>query len=519
MGAGGGTSAGTTTGSGGMPMPPLDCTSPKAPAFHARLLSPTQYNNTVVDLVKVGGDPSKDFGGAVSGALDDLSVERRANAAADVARQAAVALAQWSPCMPPQVAAATCEQQIIDRIGPLAYRRPLSSAERQELQTLFDAGVKEKDFTTGLEWFLAGVLQSPDFLYQFAQLDAGEMPGLVRPLKPYELASRLAYFLWDSMPDDALFAAAAGNALADTTGVRAELERMAKDARFARGVAGFYGSWLRLGSFHEVARDDAAFTTEVVQALQTSLLMSATQLYAAGAPNVAGLFSGQSYFMNPVLRSFYGLPGSGTGFVATDMPNQERRGILTHPALMALLARPAESNPISRGLYLRKVIMCQDMPPPPAGVTIPPLPPITPGLSTRDRLDQHVKAPLCASCHNLIDPPGFALESFDQVGRHRVADSGRPVDTSGIMTQAGDIEGAFAKGEDLLGRIAQSQDVKGCFVQKYFEYAVSRATANEDACSIDGLKKSFLPSGDLIQLALSIANSDSFHYRSSEGGP
>jgi hypothetical protein len=159
------------------------------------------------------------------------------------------------------------------------------------------------------------------------------------------------------------------------------------------------------------------------------------------------------------------------------------------------------------------------MPPPPAGVAIPPLPPITPGLSTRDRLDQHVKAPLCASCHNLIDPPGFALENFDQVGRHRVADSGRSVDTSGTMTDAGDVEGAFAKGEDLLARIAQSRDVKGCFAQKYFEYAVARASANEDACSLDGLKKSFLPSGDLIELALSVALSDSFRYRLSEGGP
>jgi hypothetical protein len=223
--------------------------------------------------------------------------------------------------------------------------------------------------------------------------------------------------------------------------------------------------------------------------------------------------------MNAALRGFYGLPGAGTAFVATDMPGQERRGVLTHPGLMALLARPAESNPISRGLFLRKVIMCQDMPPPPAGVAIPPLPPITPGLSTRDRLDQHVKAPLCASCHNLIDPPGFALENFDWVGRHRTGDSGRPVDTSGTMSDAGDLEGAFAKGEELLGRIAESGDVKACFAQKYFEYAVSRTTTSEDACSIDALKKSFLPSGDLKELALSIAGSDSFRYRLSEGGP
>jgi hypothetical protein len=186
---------------------------------------------------------------------------------------------------------------------------------------------------------------------------------------------------------------------------------------------------------------------------------------------------------------------------------------------MALFARPAETNPISRGLYLRRVIMCQDLPPPPAGIPIPPLPPIQPGLSTRDRLDQHAKAPLCASCHSLIDPPGYALEQFDQVGRHRTADSGRPIDTSGVMTEAGDLVGPFAKGDDLLARVAESHDVKGCFAQKYFEYAVSRALANEDACSLDDLKKFFVPSGNLKELALAIAKSDSFRYRLSEGGP
>src|SRR5882724_542813 len=191
-----GTTSGTTTSgtTGGMA---LDCSMQHAPVLHARLLTPSQYNNTASDLVKVGGDPSKDFGGAVAAQLDDLSVERRANAAADIARQAMLTIAQWSPCMSPPVAAATCEQQIIDKIGPQLYRHPLSAAERTELVALFDAGVKEKDFATGVEWFLGGALQSPDFLYQLPKVQAGEQAGQVRALAPYELASRLSYFVWD----------------------------------------------------------------------------------------------------------------------------------------------------------------------------------------------------------------------------------------------------------------------------------------------------------------------------------
>jgi len=515
---GSGTLTGAGTG-GGPDVPPLDCASRQAPVLHARLLTPSQYNNSVSDLVKIGGNPSKDFGGGTGGHLDDLSVERRANAAADVARQAALTLAQWAPCTSPPSSAATCAQQIIDLIAPRVYRHPLSAAERMELQTLFDAGIKEKDFAMGVEWLVAGLLQSPDFLYQLPKLEQGEQAGQLRPIGSYELASRLSYFIWDSMPDEPLYAAAAANELADSS-LRAQLDRMVHDPRFLRGVTSFYTSWLKLGDFHELARDDAGFTTDVVNALQTSLLMSATQLYGATAhPNVASLFSGTTYWLNGALRTFYGLPGTGTAFTAAGLADQERRGILAHPGLLALLARPNQSNPISRGLYVRKAILCQDMPPPPAGVVIPQLPPIQPGLSTRDRLDQHAKAPLCASCHDMIDPPGFAFENFDQVGRQRSVDSGRAVDTSGTMTNAGDLAGPFANGGELLTRIAQSQDIKACFAQKYFEHAVSRTVADEDACSVDALKKSFTPSGDLVGLVVSIANTDSFRFRLSEGGP
>jgi hypothetical protein len=506
------------TGSGGATAT-TDCTAPHAPALHARLLTPSQYDNTISDLVKVGGDPSKDFGGGVATQLDDLSVELRANAAADIAHQAVLALSQWSPCTSPPATPAACEQQIIDKIGPQVYRHPLAAAERQELQTLFDAGVQEKDFATGVEWFLSGVLQSPDFLYQLSKLQPGEQPGQLVAIPPYELASRLSYFIWDSTPDDALYAAASTSELAQAVRLESQLDRMQEDPRFLRGITGFYTSWLNLGGFREVARDDAAFTTDIVSALQTSLLMGATKLYQGAAPaNVADLFSGSTYYLNGALRSFYGRAGSDTAFTAADMASDERRGILTHPALMALLARPDQSNPISRGLFMRRSILCQDLPPPPAGVVIPPLPPVAAGLSTRDRLDQHTKSALCASCHNLIDPPGFALENFDQVGRHRSADSGKPTDTSGTMSSAGDLNGDFATGTDLLSRIAQSQEVKGCFAQKYFEYAVSRFVASEDACSVDGLKRSFVPSGDLLALVVSIVNTDSFRFRMSEGG-
>ncbi len=508
-------------GSGDATGGPVNCAAPSAPTLHAHLLTPSQYNNTVLDLVKVAGNTSKDFGGGVDTQLDDLAVELRANAAADVARQAATTLAQWTPCPSAQAADAACEALIIDRLGPQAYRHPLSTTERGDLQELFDAGVKEKDFATGLQWFLAGLFQAPDFLYQFAKPAGGEKAGDVRALPPYELASRLAYFIWDSPPDDALFTAAAGNKLGDAGAVRAQVGRMIQDQRFARGLAGFYGSWLRLGGFAEVARDDQAFSTDIVTALQTSLLMSATQLYATGGTaNIAGLFGGQTYHLNGALRKFYRLPGDTTSatFTATDLPGEDRIGIVTHPGLTAMFARPAETNPIARGLFIRRTLLCKDVPPPPSGVTIPQLPPVAPNLSTRDRLDQHASDAFCASCHNMIDPPGYSLENFDQVGRHRTMDGGKPVNTAGMMLDGGDVTGAFASGGELLNKLAQSKDARGCFAQKYLEYAAAHAMTQFDQCSLHGLKKTFTPSGDLRELASAIAASDSFRMRQSEGG-
>ncbi|HEY0714591.1 MAG TPA: DUF1588 domain-containing protein, partial [Polyangia bacterium] len=398
--------------------------------------------------------------------------------------------------------------------------RPLSDAEKTELRTLFDAGTKEKDFATGVEWFLAGVLQSPDFLYQFARPLPKETVGQVQPLTGHELASRLAFFIWDSPPDDALIEAATRDELSNPTMLTATVGRLLQDARAQRGVLGFYSGWLKVSGFGEVARDDAAFNTDVVSALRTSLLMSATELHKNNDANVAQLFSGQSYYLNGVLKRFYGLGGAaGDPFALTAMPNQDRHGIVTHPGLMALLARPAETNPISRGLFVRHALLCQEIPSPPAGLEIPQLPEIAPGLSTRDRLVQHTKLPICASCHSMIDPPGYALEGFDQVGRFRTQEGGKPVDTSGVMTMAGDLEGAFGKGAEVLARLRHSRAIRECFAQQYFQHAAARHIEPQDACTMQALQDRFVKSGDLRDLISAIALSDSFRFRLSEGAP
>jgi hypothetical protein len=493
---------------------------PGASPLHARLLSPRQYDNTIQDLLGVAGNHAREFGGGADTQLDDLGAERRANAAAAIARQAAGQLAAWAPCT---AATPACKQQIIDRVGMRAFRHPLSAAERQQLTALFDAGVAEKDFATGVEWFLTGLLQAPDFLYLLARPAAGERAGALRPIAGYEMASRLAYFVWDSMPDDQLFTAAgAAGGLADAAGVGRQIERMIADRpRFLRGIGSFYSHWLAIEGLGELARDDKAFTTELVVALGKSLLMSATQLYAGPAPRFTALLGGQTYYLDGTLRAFYGKGAGGAEFAATEMAGEQRHGLLTHPALMAQLARPQKTHPINRGLFVRGKLLCQELHPPQGDIPQLPEAPVT-GVTTREEVAEHSSNPACSACHALLDPPGFALENFDHLGRRRDTENGRPVDSSGTMLNGGDLDGPFARGDELLSRFAGSQTVRGCFAQEYFQFAMTgdavRPVADADRCSLDRVGARFAASGDLSELVASIAGSDAFRFRLSEGG-
>jgi hypothetical protein len=504
---------GTTAGAGGAGAAPADCAEPRAATLGLRLLTGSQYDNSVLDIVGVSGNPAQGFGSG----LDDIVLEQRASVAARVATEAAANLAAWAPCTPSADDPQTCARQIVDEIGARLYRHPLSDAERAELSALFDAGVAERDFALGVEWFLKGVLQAPDFMYEVVRPGTAEIPGEVRALSPHEYASRLAYFIWDGPPDAALTAAASSDALTDPVTRDAEIARMLADPRFSRGLAQFYTSWLGMKGFDEIARDVAEFDQSVVDSLAISLLLSATKLYESPAPNITQLFSGDSYYLNDVLRGFYGLPGTGTDFVATPMPGESRQGILTHPAMMALFARPGESFPIGRGLHLLRTILCEVIPAP-DGIEIPPLPPFQEGVSTRERLETHTSSPICLGCHSLINPAGFAFESFDEVGRFRTLDHGRPVDTSGMLELNKDIDGAFATGSELLSKLGTSQAVRACFAEKYLDFAVARMVTHEaDKCSVQKLTESFGPSGDLKQLIVSVAASDSFRMRLAEG--
>ena len=494
---------------------PNGCAEAKAPILTSRQLTPKQYGNIVSDLFKVDSATAKSFTGNPLGTLDEVAVERRSNAAEEVARAAVANLAAWAPCT---TGDAACAAQVIDSIGTRAYRRPLTDTERTQMQTLFDAGNAENGFEMGVEWLLTGLLQSPHFLYQFAKPAAGEVAGQVTQLEPYELASRLSLFVWDTLPDDELMQAAAGGLLADQAMVSTQLNRMVQHPNFKRGVESFYSGWLKLKAFEELARQDDALTADLTLTLAESLLRGATSVYDTPAPTLESLMTGDTYYMDAEMRSFYGLEGGGAELEPVQLAGEGRHGLLTHPSLMALLARPTETSPINRGLFVQGTILCNEVPHPPEDLAIPNLSPPSPDRTTRDRLSEHTENPGCAGCHAIIDPPGFALENYDFVGRYRAVESGKAVDTSGTLVSAGDVGGPFANGAELLARIANSAQAKTCFAQQYLSHALLRPLTTEpaDQCALDNITRSFAPTGDLRQLVVAIAGTDSFRMRATE---
>jgi hypothetical protein len=479
-------------------------------------LTREQYVNTVSDLLGFDVRPQVSFDEAGSRqfvpgvSLSALGVEQRLTTAEAIAA-AAAAPARWPtfvPCDPAKVGNDACAAQFIAQFGAHAFRAPLSTETTTALRGLFDAGLAAGSFATGIEWVVSGILQSPDFLYQLAAPASGARPGTAIPLGDAAVASRLAFFLWNSGPDLALLAAASKGELRTPDAIAARAQQMLMDPRSARMRVDYYGGWLKLNQLDGLVRDAREFTPGLVAELRRSVMESVQHLYQSGA-KADTLWNSPTLFVNDGLAKLYGLPPSGKAELAEVMaPPEQRRGLLTHPALLTLLAHPDTSDPIARGVFVEESVLCRTLPDPAAD--IPELPPLRTGLSTRQRLEQHRSAPACAACHTLFDPIGLALENYDAIGRYRTVDHGVPVDSSGSIQQGIDIDGKFATGMDVLGRIGSSAAVRDCMAQRWFEYAVSRALEPADQCALAAVKQRFATNGDLLDLLTAVASSDAF---------
>ena len=352
-------------------------------------------------------------------------------------------------CEPASPSDATCATAILSRAARLAYRRPVTSGDVQTLLAFFDEGRRDDgSFDTGIQFALERMLVDPDFLLRVYHDPAGARAGTYR-LSDVELASRLSFFLWSSIPDDRLIDLAARGELSTPQVLEQQVRRMLSDPKAVDAlVHDFAAQWLNLRRLGEVVVHPDFYPN-----FDESLLngfKEETELFVGSTlredRSVLDLLRADYTFVNERVARHYGMPGVyGSRFRRVTLPDPAQRGgLLAHGSILATTSYPERTSPVLRGKYLLDNIFGLPVPPPPPGVntTLPDAKPGAAPPTIRERLAQHRSNAVCSSCHSAIDPPGFALEQFDAIGGWRTADeAGRPVDAVGTMVNGRTIEG------------------------------------------------------------------------------
>jgi hypothetical protein len=353
-----------------------------------------------------------------------------------------------------------------------AFRRPLTEEQKRlYVERQFEAG---RDAETAVKRSVLFVLKSPRFLYR--EIGSENKPG-APATDSYDVASRLAFALWDSLPDQELLQTAASSQLATREQVLRQAERMLPDQRTHAKLREFFLQWLKVDPAPDLAKDVAqfpGFDRAAASDLRTSLELFLDDVLWNDSSDFRQLFLADHLYLNGRLARVYGadLPADAV-FQKVSLKTGERAGILTHPYLMATFAYTGTSSPIHRGVFLARSVLGRSLLPPPEAFT--PLPAqLHPQLTTRERIELQTRPQACQSCHGMINPLGYTLENFDAIGRFRDKEKDRPVDSTGsYLTRKGDAV-KFSGVRDLAAFLAASDEVQEVFVEQLFHYLVKQ---------------------------------------------
>jgi hypothetical protein len=343
-------------------------------------------------------------------------------------------------CAPATGREEACARTILSTLARRAYRRPLVAKDIQTLLGFYEEGFAAGGFDVGIERALEAVLVDPDFLVRAEAPPPA--PGAVYRITDVDLASRLSFFLWSSIPDDELLDAAEHNRLHDATVVEQQVRRMLADPRSKSLVSNFFGEWLSLRALASIQPDPRAFP-EFEDNLRDAFLQE-TRLFLTSQLRedrpVPELLTANYTYLNERLAKHYGIPYVyGSHFRRVTLPDDRRAGILGQGSLLTLTSYAHRTSPVVRGKWLLDNLLGAPPPAPPPNV--PAFPEDEPGSAVvrtvRERMEQHRKNPVCASCHARLDPMGFALENFDGVGAWRETEAGKRVDASGAFPDGG----------------------------------------------------------------------------------
>jgi hypothetical protein len=492
----GGKDGGNTGGTGGVTPPATG--EPRAfdTSPGLRRLTRTEYAHTVFDLLGVTIDPAQtpheqvvDSHGQIAGAQktgyedNELFVQ--------LALQAADSAA---PKLAPQVtcADAACFKTWATNFLLRAFRTPPSATVVTRYAAMLTASEAGETPTERLATFLAAVLSSPQFLYKKELGTAGSDPKL-RKLDSYEIASRLSYLVWQSMPDAELADAAAKGTLLQPAQRLAQLDRMLKDGRARQGLRAFVADWLALFENNlpkktaEVLKDTGADLPRVAQ--RSFELLVDDVLAGPERGRFPDLLTVEHAFATPALAKILGATGGSADFAKVTLKPEERRGVLMQPLVIGAHSKESGASPFPIGKFIFENLLCEQIPPPPA--MFPQVEDTTTANQTlRQRLEAMTSVEPCLSCHVRIGPPGFAFLPFDPVGRFKNLDAkGQPYDTTGALVVSGAAKPIpFSSASDLAVKLAAEPAVARCLARRLFRWTYGRYETKEDALALNQLE-------------------------------
>jgi len=378
-------------------------------------------------------------------------------------------------CRPANTAAeGACAKKIVSTIARRAYRRPVSDAEVATLLTFYEQGRTDGDFETGIQQALARVLVAPAFLYRAETEPAGTKSGAPYRLSSLDLASRLSFFLWSSIPDDELLDVASRGILRDPKVLQQQVKRMLADPKSEALTNNFAGQWLFLRDLAHVQTSAMNFDDNLRQAFRTETEMLFANIVHQDE-SLLTLLDANYTFVDERLARHYGIPDvHGSYFRRINLPaDSPRRGLLGQGSILTVTSVATRTSPVTRGRWILENLLGTPAPIPPPGVdtNLEKYPEEVKNTSLRHRLEAHRKNPTCASCHKIMDPIGFALENFDLVGTWRDIDGKSPVDASGQLVDGTKLNGPADLREALLSR---SEAFVTNATEKLFTYALGR---------------------------------------------
>ncbi len=409
-----------------------------------------------------------------------------------------------------------CARTILETLANRAYRRPVTDADLEPLLDFYQEGATGAGFDAGIQRALELLLVSPEFLFRVERDPDHVSPNTAYRISGLELASRLSFFLWSSVPDAELLELAVAGELAEPEVFDQQVRRMLADPRSEALVTNFAAQWLLLRNLPAVTPDPRRFPDfdeGLRDAMRRETELFVEHIIREDRP-VTEFLTADYTFANERLARHYGIPHvQGSHFRRITAPGDTRGGLLGHASILTVTAYPHRTSPVLRGKWVLENLLGTPPPPPPPDV--PPLedtPGATQELSMRERMAQHRSNPTCASCHAMMDPPGLSLENFDAVGRWRSVDATfRPIDASGVLPDGTTFDGAAGLRETLLGRPEQFVTT---LTEKLLTYALGRGIEHYDAPAVRAiLEDAARDDYRFSSLVLGIVNSTPFQMR------